>query len=133
MILLYLALVWLIGCGLLRWLFPAPLRWSLHNGLLLSLAAGTGIGIASTLYFLTLALVGPKILVLAAVEGAALASALALGILVKRRGTLLQWAPGPPTPWYFTAALGVALASAVIIFVFCTLTKPHGEWDAWAI
>jgi hypothetical protein len=46
---------------------------------------------------------------------------------------LLQWAPGPPTPWYFTAALSVALASAVIMFIVCTLTKPHGEWDAWAI
>jgi hypothetical protein len=133
MTLLYLALVWLIGCGLLRWLFPAPLRWSLHNALLLFLAAGIGIGIASTLYFLTLASVGPKILVLASVEGVALMAALALGILVKRRGTLLQWAPGPPTPWYFTAALGVALASAVIMFIVCTLTKPHGEWDAWAI
>lgn len=134
MTLLYLALVWLIGCGMLRWLFPAPLRWSLHNAFLLFLAAGIGIGIASTLYFLTLASVGPKILVLAAVEGVALILALALGILVKRRGgTLLEWAPGPPTPWYFTAALGVALASAVIMFIVCTLTKPHGEWDAWAI
>ena len=133
MSLLYLALVCLIGCGLLRWLFPAPLRWSLHNALLLFLAAGIGIGIASTLYFLALALIGPKILVLAAVEGVALMAALALGILVKRRGTLLQWAAGPPTPWYFTAALGVAVASAVIMFIFCTLTKPHGEWDAWAI
>jgi len=133
MILLYLALVWLIGCGLLRWLFPRPLGWSLQNGLLLFLAAGAGIGIASTLYFLTLAFVGPKILVLAAVEGIALVAALALGILARKRGTLLEWAPGPPTPWYFTAALGVALASAVIMFIFCTLTKPHGEWDAWAI
>ena len=133
MMLFYLALVWLIGCGLVRWLFPAPLRWSVHNSLLLSLAAGTGIGIASSLYFLTLAFVGPKILVLAAVEGVALLAALALGILVKRRGTVLQWAPGPPTPWYFTAALGIAFASAAIMFIFCTLTKPHGEWDAWAI
>jgi hypothetical protein len=133
MTLLYLALAWLIGCGLLRWLFPAPLRWSLHNAFLLFLAAGIGIGTASTFYFLTLVSVGPKILVLAAVEGVALIAALALGILAKRRGTMLQWAPGPPTPSYFTAALGVALASAVIMFIVCTLTKPHGDWDAWAI
>jgi hypothetical protein len=133
MILLYLALAWLIGCGLLRWLFPAPLRWSLHNALLVFLGAGVGIGIASTLYFVTLALLGPKIPMLATVEGAALLAALALGILVKRRGTLLEWAPSPPTPWYFTAALVLAFAIAVIIFIVCTLTKPHGEWDAWAI
>jgi hypothetical protein len=133
MILLCLVLAWLMGSGLVRWLFPAPLRSTLQNALLLSLGVGVGIGIASSLYFLTLALVGPKILVLASVEGAALVVALALGILIARRGTLLEWAPGPPTPWYFTAALGVAVASAVTMFIFCTLTKPHGEWDAWAI
>ena len=133
MILLYLVLAWLMGSALVRWLFPAPLRSTLQNALVLSLGAGVGIGIASSLYFLTLALVGPKIPVLASVEGVALIAALALGILIARRETLLEWAPGPPTPWYFTAALVVALASAVIMFIFCTLTKPHGEWDAWAI
>lgn len=133
MTLLYLALVCFIGFGLLRWLFPAPLRWSLHNALLVSLGAGVGIGIASSLYFLSLALFGPKILVLAAVEGIALAAALALGILVRRRGTLLEWAPSPPTPWYLTGAFGLALASAAIMFICYALTKPHGEWDAWSI
>ena len=87
MTLLYLALVWLMGCGLVRWMFPAPLRPSLHNALLVSLGAGAGIGIASSLYFLALAFVGPGIPVLAAVEGVALLAALALAILVKRRGT----------------------------------------------
>jgi hypothetical protein len=133
MIFLYLALAWMIGLGLLRWLFPSPLRWSLQNTLLLALSVGTGIGIASCLYFLTLALLGPKILFFALVEGLALAAALALGILARRRTTVLEWAPGPPTPKYFTAALGVALASAITIFIFCTLSKPHGDWDAWAI
>jgi hypothetical protein len=133
MTLLYLALAWLMGCGLVRLLLPGPLRWSLQTALVLFLGAGAGIGIASSLYFLTLALFGPKILALAAVEGVALGVALALGILVKRRGPVLEWAPGPPTPWYFTAALGVACASAVTMFIFYTLTKPHGEWDAWSI
>jgi hypothetical protein len=133
MILLYLALVWFVGIGLVRWLFPAPPRWSVHNVLLISLGAGVGIGIASFLYFLCLALFGPKIVVLAAVEGAALVAALLLGILAKRRGTLLDWAPGPPSPWYLTAAFGVALASALIMFIFYALNKPHGEWDAWSI
>ena len=78
-------------------------------------------------------LFGPKILIFAAVEGVALAAALALGMLVKRRGTLLDWAPSPPCPWYLTAAFGVALASAATMFVFYALNKPHGEWDAWSI
>ncbi len=133
MILLYLALAWLIGLGLLRSLFPAPWRWSLHNALLLALSVGVGIGIASCLYFLTLALLGPRILFFAVVEGLALAAALALGILARRQGTVLHWAPGPPTPTYFTVALGVALASAIAVFILCTLSKPHGDWDAWAI
>jgi hypothetical protein len=133
MIFLYLVLAWLIGLGLLRWLFPSPLRWSLQNALLLALSVGVGIGIASSLYFLTLALLGPKILFFALVEGLALAAALALGILARRRAPILQWAPGPPTPKYFTVALGVAIASAITIFIFCTLSKPHGDWDAWAI
>lgn len=133
MTLLYLALVCLAGCGLLRWLFPAPLRWSLHNALLVSLGAGVGIGIASSLYFLSLALFGPKILALATVEGAMLAAALSLGALVKRRGTLLNWAPSPATPWYLTATFGLALSSAVSMFIFYAITKPHGEWDAWSI
>ncbi|HLK18820.1 MAG TPA: hypothetical protein VKT81_07680 [Bryobacteraceae bacterium] len=134
MIFLYLALAWLMGFGLLRWLFPAPFRWSLHTALLLSISTGVGIGIASSLYFLTLALAGPKILVLALVQGVALAAALALCFLPKRKSTpLLDWAPGPSTAWYFTAALCVALASAVTIYIFCTFSKPHGDWDAWAI
>jgi hypothetical protein len=133
MTLLCLALVWLMGFGLVRWMFPAPLRWSLHNLLLVSVSAGVGIGIASSLYFLSLAILGPKILILVGVEGVALAAACALGILVKRRGTLLDWAPSPPCPWYLTAAFGVALASAATMFVFYALNKPHGEWDAWSI
>ena len=133
MIFLYLALAWCIGLGLLRWLFPSPPRWSLQNALLLALSVGVGIGIASSLYFVTLALLGPKVLFFAIVEGLALAAALAMGILARRQGTVLEWALGPPTPKYFNAALGVALLSAVTIFIFCTLSKPHGDWDAWAI
>jgi len=59
MMLLCLAAMWLAGFGLLRWMFPQPLRWSLHNVLLFSLAIGTGAGVASWLYFLTLVLAGP--------------------------------------------------------------------------
>src|SRR5271163_3986856 len=120
MTLLYLAFAWLLGCALVRWFFPAPLRSTLHNVLVISLGAGVGIGIASSIFFLSLALGGAsstRIAVLAAAEGLALAAALALGILIKRRGTLLEWAPGPPTPWYLTAAFGLAFATAAAIFI----------------
>jgi hypothetical protein len=128
-----IALVWLTGVAVCRLLLPAPLRWSLHNALLLSLGGGVGIGIASSIYFLCLALVGPKLVVLAAVEAAVLAAVLVLAIVVKRRGTLLEWGPGPATPWYLTGFLLLAAALAVTMFLVAYWNKPHGEWDAWSI
>jgi hypothetical protein len=130
---LCIALVWLTGLAVCRALLAAPLRWSAHNALLLSLSGGVGIGIASSIYFLCLALVGPKLGVLAALEAAALVAALALAIVVKRRGTLLDWGPGPATPWYLTGLLLLAAALAVTMFLVTYLNKPHGEWDAWSI
>ena len=128
-----LVLLWLLGIGLVRGLLPAPLKWSIHNALVVSLGAGVGIGIASSLYFVLLAGFGPKLGIIASVEGAALAAALAFAILARRRGTPLDWAPGPPAPWYLSAALGLAFATAVVMFIVYALTKPHGEWDAWSI
>lgn len=132
MTLLFLALVWLMGCGLVRAMVPAPVRLSIHHAWLAALGAGAGIGVASSLYFLTLAFAGPRLPVMAAVEGVALVAALACGILAKR-GTVLNWAESPPIPWYLTAVLGIAAASALATFLFYAATKPHGEWDAWSI
>ena len=42
MSLICLPLAWLGGFCLLRFLFPAPLRWSIHNVLLVSIGAGVG-------------------------------------------------------------------------------------------
>ena len=47
---LCIALVWLTGFGLARFLFPSPARWSLHSVFLFSLGTGLGMGIASGLY-----------------------------------------------------------------------------------
>jgi len=133
MIFLCIALVWLIGFASVRLFLPAPLRWSIHNILLFSLGAGVGIGIASSLYFLVLALFGPRLPVLASVEVAALLAVIAVGIVLKRQGTLLEWAPGPATPWYLNGLLLVAIAIAATVFIVGSLVKPHGEWDAWSI
>jgi hypothetical protein len=95
MMLLCLAAIWLAGFGLLRWMFPQPLRWSLHNVLLFSLAIGTGAGVASCLYFLTLVWAGPGFTVLASVEGLALLICLALGLLAKSKGPRID---GPKVP-----------------------------------
>ena len=92
MMLFCLAAMWLAGFGLLRWMFPHPLRWSLHNVLLFALAIGVGAGVASCLYFVTLVAVGPSFTVLASVVGGACAIGLALGLLAKSKGTPLDWA-----------------------------------------
>jgi hypothetical protein len=130
---LVLLLVWLMGCALLRWMFPAPLGWSLHNVFLCSVGAGVGIGIASCLYFLCLGTIGPNIVVIALVEGLAMAGILALAILSKRSGPTLEWAPGPAIPKYLTGLFLLAIAIGVTVFLVYTLNKPHGEWDAWSI
>jgi hypothetical protein len=133
MMLLCLAAMWLAGFGLLRWMFPQPLRWSLHNVLLFSLAIGTGAGVASWLYFLTLVLAGPGFAVLASVEGVALAICLALGLLAKRKGVCLDWAEGPAVPWYLTALFALGIALAVSMFLGAVVYNPHGEEAAWSI
>jgi hypothetical protein len=133
MTLLCLAAIWLAGFGLLRWLFPQPLRWSLHNVLLFSLAIGMGAGVASCLYFLALWLAGPSLAVLAATTGAALAIALALGFLSKSKGPEFGWADGPPIPWYLTALLLLAGAVALAMFLGAVSYNPHGDEGAWSI
>jgi hypothetical protein len=130
---LILLLVWLTGCALLRWMFPAPLRWSLHNVFLCSLGAGVGIGIASCLYFLCLGTMGPNVVVIALVEGLAMAGILAFAILSKRSGPEFEWAPGPEVPKYMAGLFLLAAAIGVTVFVVYAMNKPHGEWDAWAI
>src|SRR5260370_4833966 len=122
-----LFLVWLTGSALLRWMFPAPLRWSLHNVFLCSLGAGVGIGIASCLYFLCLGTIGPNVVVIALVEGLTLAGILALAILSKRSGPELEWAPGPVVPKYLTGLFLLPAAIAVTLFSSYTLPNPHSH------
>jgi hypothetical protein len=133
MTLLCLAAVWLAGFGLLRWLFPQPLGWSLHNVWLFSLAVGTGAGIASCVYFLALVLLGPSFAVLASAIGIFVVVALALGWLTRRKGTLLDWAESPPVPRYLQILFLAAAALALVMFLSAVLYNPHGEEGAWSI
>jgi hypothetical protein len=133
MMLLCLAAIWLAAFGWMRWMFPQPLRWSLHNILLFSLAIGTGAGVASCLYFLALALAGPSLPVLVSVIGTAVVIGLALGLLAKRNGTRLDWAEGPAVPWYLTALFALAIVLAVAMFLGAVVFNPHGEEAAWSI
>jgi hypothetical protein len=143
MTLLCLAAVWLAGFGLVRWLFPQPLRWSLHNVLLFSLGIGAGAGIASCLYFVMLLLSGPSLPALASAEGAALAIAVAAAFFAKRKRIELDWSEGPAqggpaqggpaTPWYLTALFLLAAALALTMFIGAVAYNPHGDEGAWSI
>lgn len=133
MILLCLAGIWLAGFGLLRWMFPQPLRWSLHNILLFSLAVGTGAGIASCIYFLALLLAGPSLGVLASATGAFVLIALLLGFFARRPGTALEMAEGPPVPRYLIVMFAAAATLALIMFVASVTYNPHGDEAAWSI
>lgn len=133
MTLLCLAAIWLIGFGLVRWMFPRPVGWSLHNVLLFSFAIGAGAGIASCLYFLTLVLAGADHSVLAATIGAAVLIALALAVFAKRKGPSFEWLPGPPVPWYVKALLAVAVVLAVTMFLGAVFYNPHGDEAAWSV
>jgi hypothetical protein len=137
MLLLWLAAIWLAGFGLLRWMFPQPLRWSLHNVLLFSLGIGVGAGVASCVYFLVLLLAGPGFTVLASSMAAVVAIGLALGLLARKHGTLLDWAVdsdgGPAIPWYVTALFVAAMALAVTMFLGAVAFNPHGDEGAWSV
>jgi hypothetical protein len=129
----FIALVWLMGFGIARFLFPAPLRWSLHNVFLFSLGSGLGIGIAACLYFICLALFGPSPVIVAGFAAVLAAVAILRGMTAKSRGGVLDWAPGPVTPGYLSWLLLPAAIMAIAMFVILTLEKPRGEWDAWSI
>ncbi len=133
MSLLYLVLFCAAGFGLVRFLFPGELRPSLHNALSLSLGAGIGLGIASCLYFICLALAGPKLWLLASVEGIFVVAAIALGLRAQTRGTELTWSDGPPPARFLTVLFAAAGVLGLALFVIHSATKPHGEWDAWSI
>ncbi len=133
MLLLCLAAMWLAGFGLARWMFPQPMRWSLHNVWLFSLGIGLGAGVVSCLYFLALALAGPGVTVLAAVTGGAVVIALALGMLARKAGTLIDWEEGPAVPWYLTALFVLAAALALTMFLGAVGYNPHGDEGAWSI
>jgi len=133
MSLLYLVLFCAAGFGLLRVLFPGQLRPSLHNALSLSLGAGIGMGIASCLYFICLALAGPNLALLAIVEGIFVLAAVVLGLRIQARGTELTWSDGPPPARYLTVLFAAAAVLGLALFVTHSATKPHGEWDAWSI
>jgi hypothetical protein len=132
MIFLGLASIWLIGFGLLRWLFPRPIRRSVHNVLLFSLGIGAGTGIVSCLWFVFEVAAGPNFPAWAWVGACAAIAGLAI-VLTRRQGTLVKSADGPAPPLYLRVLFWTAIALAAIAFVAAVSANPHGEQGAWSI
>jgi hypothetical protein len=128
-----LASMWLAGFGLVRSMFPAPLRWSLHNVLLFSLGIGAGAGLASCLWFVILLLAGPNLSVLAWATGGVAVAALVIGLAARRQKTLLTWASGPEPPAYLRLLFLVAIALAAAAFLTSVSSNPHGDGAAWSV
>jgi hypothetical protein len=135
-LILPVAIGFVLACAL--WPAARPVRADLL--LKLSLSVGLGFGLFSCLYFLQLSLSGPSRKRLAA-------EAVALFVLL-----LAVWSyrvlrqKGPPsgkpqqelTPKdrlhkAIPVVFSIALASAILTFIFMSLKRPHGEWDAWAV
>lgn len=102
----------------------------------LSLSAGVGFGLLSSIYFVQVCLIGPSRVGLAL---AMVATVITLCFVYRRAGA--KAAPASvfesdrPTRFnrFLLIAFAVAFASAAISFIFMSLKNPHGEWDAWAV
>jgi hypothetical protein len=127
-----LASIWLIGFGLVWWMFPRPLGWSVHNVVLFSLGIGAGAGVASSLWFLSLVLAGPNFPLWALVGGCAGIAGLGF-VLTRRKGTLLAWAEAPEPPVYLRGLFLLAIALAATTFLVAVSNSPHGDQGAWSV
>jgi 4-amino-4-deoxy-L-arabinose transferase-like glycosyltransferase len=131
-----LAIGFLLVCIL--WPGGRPVRSDLLFKLCLSV--GPGLGIFSCLYFLQLSLSGPSRKQFAA-EVVALTAALLAALsyrVMRAKGPAAGKPPRAPLPERrlykaIPVAFFVALAAAAAAFVFYSLKRPHGEWDAWAV
>jgi Dolichyl-phosphate-mannose-protein mannosyltransferase len=135
-VILPLALGFALVC--VFWPGTRPVRSSLL--LKLSLSVGSGFGIFSSLYFLQLALSGPSRNRLAAESLALLIillAALAYRIM-RLKGSPSsdpQREPMPRTRLHkaIPVVFFIALVLSALTFIFISLKRPHGEWDAWAV
>ena len=129
-----------IAFVLISLLWPEQTKLRYELPLKLCLAVGIGFGVLSCMYFLQLSLVGPSRRGLISTQVALLAGLIAI-FFYKRKS--LKRSPGgdpvsqPVAESRYSRILSmlflIALLSAAVTFVFISLRKPHGEWDAWAV
>ena len=120
------------------WPDRTPTRWGLP--LKVCLALGVGLGLLSCIYFLQLSLFGASRRGIISTQIALLA--ILIGVFFyKRRSLSAERAEDPeskPVPdsvfgRILAVLLVIAFIGAVLSFLFISLKKPHGDWDAWAV
>ena len=121
----------------LMWPRQGPLS---SLALKLCLAAGMGLGIFSCNYFVQLLVLGPSRSTFISIEVALLAilSAILFYTVKSRKNSPADEDAVAPLPksrlrLLLSIVFLVALVSALVSFIFITLKRPHGEWDAWAV
>ena len=104
------------------------------------LAAGIGLGIFSCLYFVQLLVLGPSRNILISIEIVLLAILTAILVYTvkgRKNSTAGDGAVSTPPKSRLRLLLSivflVALVAASVSFIFISLKRPHGEWDAWAV
>ncbi len=134
----------LVGLALVFALWPDPRPLKSYLPVKLCLATGIGFGISSCLLFAQLSLYGPSRGVFIAVHLILLAVLVAVSLYRARAvEAAVETAPetdppAQPAPRQrllkaLPIAFFIALVSTVITFIFASLKRPHGEWDAWAV
>jgi 4-amino-4-deoxy-L-arabinose transferase-like glycosyltransferase len=129
-----------IGFVLISLLWPEQTALRNELTLKLCLAVGVGFGVLSCIYFLQLSLFGPSRRGLISTQIALLAVLIA--IFFYKRKSMKRSPRGEPVSEpvaesRFSRILSVlfliTLLSTAVTFVFISLKKPHGDWDAWAV
>lgn len=130
----------LIAFGILSslWAGQRPIR--AHFLLKICFAVGLGFGILSCLFFLQLLFFGASRQVLAStlITVLIIVAAISFYRLKSKRNAPLREAVGEPLPGsrlrlVLSILFFAALASTTAAFIFISLKRPHGEWDAWAV
>lgn len=139
-VLLILFIPLLMGLVSISCLWPIGKSFLSHVMLKLSFGIGIGFGVFSCFFFVWLSVFGPSSRgLIPALIVIVLLMAAILAYRVRKSGRLpareLSTEPLPKLKlrWILGILFLVSIVFGVASFVFLSLKKPHGDWDAWAI
>ncbi len=104
-----------------------------------SLSVGLGSGLASALFFAWILIAGRYRGGFILLESGLLLCLAGVFFLTRRRADWFRFlgsevSPGTPAPrWFFVLSFYGILALSILAFLYLSLNRPHGGWDAWAM